>query len=479
MSFSSLNKIATSLSWNMLNQIVELLLKTAQLMILARLLTPSELGVATILVLSLVMVERLSTAGVNTWVLKYHQSSRDACIFYTHVLIISVSLSALLFFLKPSLSLIFEEYSWDFIDISPLFLIIAAFSTVQKSELQRRLEFKKLSIIEMFSAIAQFLVTVILAYNDFSFNSLLYGWMARVSSLFILMACYSQPKITLKEYTKFIISKYRIFTFLVLNDTLNWIANRGDNFIVAAFFNPLKLGLYSRSYQLMDVINALIGHSLFKFLFPFLVDRKNKNESLSIELLMILNAFCFLVGLSISIYFYWFSKELILVIFGDQWLDMQPLFSLLCVGVIPRILYKLYGSYVFAFSNPKTIFKYQFIYAAVLILSIIFAANHSIEFVAFAVVFSLFLNTFFLGEKVLQMVECKFNFVVISFLPGFFCSVLFVLLLGGCEDFMLKMDIIERLIFGFLLWFCTTIIPCAYWLIRKKFDNDSYTKIDS
>src|SRR5699024_8282375 len=118
------------------------------------------------------------------------------------------------------------------------------------------------------------------------------------------------------------------------------ITNEGDNFIVGRLLGADALGLYSRAYQLMVTPASLLGKVLDKVLFPVaskIQDDEKRLPYLYKEGIRLTTTLMFPGSLFLAIN----AESIILLLFGDQWLELTVPFQILAISLFFRSSYKI------------------------------------------------------------------------------------------------------------------------------------------
>jgi PST family polysaccharide transporter len=151
-----------------------------------------------------------------------------------------------------------------------------------------------------------------------------------------------------------------------LGRLLNFFSLQGDNFIVGRVLGTEALGLYNRAYQLMTLPAMYVGQVFERVMFPAMARRQSDKHRVGAEFLMALEAIT-LVALPAGVVMFILGREIILVIFGERWIGIVPVFSVLSFGVFFRTAYKCSDTVV---RSLGAVFHYagrQALYAALVI----------------------------------------------------------------------------------------------------------------
>jgi O-antigen/teichoic acid export membrane protein len=109
---------------------------------------------------------------------------------------------------------------------------------------------------------------------------------------------------------------------------LEYISSTLDTFVIGRFLGSGLLGIYNRAFMLINLPYQYFTSSISRVLFPAFSRVQNDNEKVKKNLLDILTIVSFILlplALLISI----LSKEIVLIILGEKWVEAIPLVGVL------------------------------------------------------------------------------------------------------------------------------------------------------
>jgi PST family polysaccharide transporter len=317
-------------------------LRVGSLMVLARLLDPTDFGLVGMVtavtgVFSLFKDAGLSVATVQRATITNEQVST---LFWINILVGAV-LGLFSLAIAPILASFYHEprLFWVTAALGTGFLFNAA--GVQHSALlQRQMSFTTLSVIETIALLVSIAVGIGMAIGG-------YGYWALVAMAVISPAVSTVCLWSIATWVPGmphrgvgISSMMRFGGTAALNGLVVYIAYNLEKVLLGRFWGVEALGIYGRAYQLINIptenLNSASGGVAFAALSRLQDDPKRfKNYFLkgySVVLAM---------TLPITIACALFANDIILVILGPKWIEAIPIFQLLT----PTIL-------VFAMINP-------------------------------------------------------------------------------------------------------------------------------
>ncbi|MEM7327223.1 MAG: lipopolysaccharide biosynthesis protein [Pseudomonadota bacterium] len=158
--------IVKSVAWNSVGNMVGIICTLASLMIMSRLLTPSDFGLFGIAMVVLLMTEGFCYGEAQDSLIQHENTtSKHINTLHSASTIISVSVFASLFFLAPSLAAIFDQP-----DLVPIIraigfiLLVGPLSATSAALLIRELEFKKITAVDIAGTVIPAIIGVTLAF---------------------------------------------------------------------------------------------------------------------------------------------------------------------------------------------------------------------------------------------------------------------------------------------------------------------------
>lgn len=301
--------------------------------IVARLLTPEELGVFSITMVLIGIAHTLRDFGVVEYIVQEKTLTEDRMrsasmlTFLTAwgmaVLILLLSSPVAAFYRRP-------DMVWLLYILALNFLLLP-FGSVIAAHLRRQLDFVRLARIHLAVAAVQALGSVLLAWLGFSYFGL--AWASVAASLLniiLVRACRPPgfPKLPgLKEFRHV----FAFGSFSSLTQLLKDLEKGAPDLILGRLLSMDAVAYFGRATGLIELFNRLILQAVEHVALPHLSERHRDGGSsrepflISVQYLTGL-AWPFYVLLAIA------ATPIIRVLFGDQWDAAIPILQILCLG---------------------------------------------------------------------------------------------------------------------------------------------------
>lgn len=363
----SLKKQAISgVKWNSLSKFTLVLLQLFQMLILARLLSPSEFGlfgmITVVIGFSKVFVDMgLSNAIIHA---KELDDQKLSTLYWMNILM-GMAIAALIFTISPLISNFYnEEKLTGLIKLMSITFLIIPLGQQFEVLMQKNLMFKFISIIEIFSFTLGVTISVALALCDYGVFSIVWGQLAN-SSFRVLLLCFFSPR---TWYPKFLFKYKAVRNFMSFGlyqlgeRSVNYLSNNIDYIFIGKFLGADALGLYTLAYQIVILPISKINPIITKVAFPIFSKIQDDVYRLregyySIATILSLIVFPMLLGL-IAL-----ADNLVPVVFGEKWVEVIPVIQILGILGIIRTLGNPSSSVYLALGRADIGFKLNVTFA--------------------------------------------------------------------------------------------------------------------
>jgi O-antigen/teichoic acid export membrane protein len=419
--------LSEGIVWVYLSLMAQAVTKFLVVVLLTRLLSPADFGLVGIALIFTSVAERFGTIGVGPSVVQILRLSSDdrrtaevlsvfSGVLITVVLWVAAPFVAA-FFNQPDVSLVLQVLACGF--------LLDGFGVVPDAILQRHLQFRTLMVIENAASIGgQLLVGVIAAWNGLGVWSLVAANLAfRVLKLGgVVMYAPLGPGggVFNRESAVRLIDRGVGFS---LGRILNFFSLQGDNFIVGRILGIEALGMYTRAYQLMSLPAMYVGQVVDRVLFPAVAQLQGDMQKVRRSLLGSIEVVS-VVSLPIAVGLFIASSDVIRALFGERWMHIVPVLSVLSLGVFFRTAYKCADTLV---KSLGAVYRHAFRQAlyTTLVLggSLLGARVAGLTGVAWGVVLAVATHYVVITELAVRMTGVQWSAIARAHLPGLWVSV--------------------------------------------------------
>lgn len=304
----------------------------ARIAILARLLSPTQFGVFAVATLFTALLEVFTETGVNVILVQEKKGIKGYIDSAWIVSIIrGIVISAVIFLSATFVSGFFRSpdsiFLLQLISIVPL---IRGFINPSIVKFQKNLEFHKefwyRFVIFSFDAV----VAIFFAYITKSAISLVFGLLAGVIVEVILSFLVVKPVPHLYFDKKYISRIFHRGKWITLSSIFNYLYHNADNIVVGKILGTTSLGLYEIAYRISLLPITEIADVIQRVTFPVYTRISNDKERLKRAFTKTLLAVSFL-SIPFGTIIFIFSKEIVLLLLGAQWISIIPVLRILAI----------------------------------------------------------------------------------------------------------------------------------------------------
>jgi len=414
------NRTLSGLFWTSLATCANVLLLLLVVMVLARLLTPADFGLAAAALMVIGFSAIFSECGVGPAVVQ-RSELRPGHIRsgFTLSICLGVLIGALIWLAAPRVA---DFFLLD--ELRPILRTLAllfplqALGVVAESLLQRELRFRALAIVDVIAlAVGYGVVGIALAVLGCAAWALVGAYMAQtILRMVLLLWIRPHPIFPLLERR----ACAELFHFgggFTAGRFSNFFAGQAENLVIGRYLGAVALGTYGRAYQLMAAPAVLLGNVLDRVLFPTMVHVQKEPKRLA-EAYRRATALIALVILPLSVVLVLLAPEVVHLLLGDEWNAVILPLQILGVGMLFRTGCKASDSLVRATGAVFRRTWRQTVYAVMVLVGALVGQRAGLEGVAVAVLATLALNFLLMAHLALRLAEMPWKTYVAAHLPG-------------------------------------------------------------
>ncbi len=338
---------------------------------ITRILLPADFGLLGMILIFMAVGQTLIDSGFGAALIWKKQPTETdySTVFYFNISI-SFVLYLLFYLIAPLIAEFYLEPKLvDLIRVICLNFIILSFSLIHQTILQKRVDFKLLTFVNIAGSIIAGSAAMIMAFKGFGVWAIVWQILLKslVTSLVLWMFNQWRPHFvfklrSLKELfgygSKLTVAGliYTIFQYLYFN-------------IIGKLFPVEALGFYTRAAQLQEFPVKTIGSIFNRVAFPVFATIQNENERLKNAMRKTLRTMVFfnfplLFGL-IAV-----SDQLIEVVLTEKWLPASEYFKLLCLMGLFYTFQVINGEVLKAKGKLDLVLKLEIITKTILVINI-------------------------------------------------------------------------------------------------------------
>ena len=304
--------------------------------ILARILTPEDFGLVSIILVLMNILQVLNEAGFGESLMqKLDRDELDYSTVFVFNIVWSILLYLILFFLAPLFAFFFEiRELTNLTRLLGLNLVIASFVVVQRTKLFILVDFKTQAKASFVAVIISGVVSIYCASHGIGVMAIIIQQLLNsvINTIFIWIYTRWQPKMQF-SFKRFII----LFNYaykLILARFVNAVFQEIYSLAIGKAYAPAQLGYFNRAKSFVSISSNNITSIVQRVSTPILCKAQEDNEEMGRVLIGFIQKTAFIVypllcGLFVL------AEPLISVILTDKWLPAAWILQVMCpVGML-------------------------------------------------------------------------------------------------------------------------------------------------
>ncbi len=395
--------------------------------ILARLLSPSDFGLLGLANVFLLIANQINQLGISAAIIQQKDPDEGylSSAFWTNVLV-GLFLTVFVFFLSWPAALFFNnETLRSMMQVLSLVYLFGSLRVVQNALFTKKLQFKKLTVIEIISVGISSAASIGLALAGVGVWSLVCGQLIYVIiNMVLVWGLSSWRPAFIFEKRKF----DQFFSFGVKVMGTNIMSSTSSSLsaaIIGRFLSITSVGIFNMSMNIIYFPSRITTMILSSVMFPILSHMQDDNERLRAAYFNILKViatvvFPALMGMACI------APEFVKVVLGDMWLGIiNPVRMLFIVGMIDSLVGTV-GSIFCSKGRPGIEMKAEFGLLVMLFPMLLLGLKFGLTGIIIAIIIHRFISiiTFFL----LMRLIIKYN--AIEILTSLFTSFRYSIVMG-------------------------------------------------
>ncbi len=414
---SNSQKAVSGVYWMGFMSASSVVIKLLITMILSRLLIPSEFGTVAAIQVVISFADILWMMGVGPAIVqKKELSSIDIETGNTLNRLFGLSIYVFILLNASRISLFVGIEDIAMLKILSLVFLIHSFSGVSEALLQREMNFKDISLINIYALIVYGVFAISLALFEFGAWALIFAQIIQVIVKSALTLKKRPIRLTLRINNGSVKELLYFGTGFTLSRVLNNFANQGDYFVVNRELGSFALGYYNRAYQLLAVPTSVIGTVMDKVLFPLISKHQNSFGKIRFVYYNITSLVA-LVAFPVSLVSLIGGYDIIYLFLGKEWSGTVLPFKILIISLFFRMAYKICDSIVRSLGEVYKRIWVQVVYAVLIIGGAYIGKSWGISGVAVATVVAIIVNYIIMILLVHKLIDAKMSELLTYILP--------------------------------------------------------------
>jgi O-antigen/teichoic acid export membrane protein len=309
------------------------------LVVLARLLSPYEFGITAAAGFFVSFANRFTKFGFNVALvrMKHVEPEHSSSVFVVSLAMGLVSWAALTFG-SPWLGRFFDSpEAGQVLPIAAFTFVIAAVGTVPSAMMTRDMRYKAKTVVDWSGTVTHSIVAVALAWNGWSYWSLVYAELARATVLTTAYLGLGHWRPSLRFSSTAMREMLSFGIGIYAKRLLDYGTQNLDNLVVGRVLGLTALGLYDKAFNTVNKIASrltLNGPNVTFRIFALIHEDRERFRRAYRKVILTSTLLSYPALATLIVV----APPLFLILFGDKWLSAVAPFQILCVAAMPKML---------------------------------------------------------------------------------------------------------------------------------------------
>jgi len=318
-----ITKAIRNIKWSASIEIASRLISPLLLIILARLLAPSDFGLVSTATIAITFFQIFWDAGLSKALVQNNEINPGAAnvVFWANLLF-SILVYAVMFFSASAIAVFFHSPGSELvIRILGIQCIISALGSVQQNLQVREINYKPLFIAKLLTALVPGLISIPMALMGLGVWALIAGNLTGnlLSVAFLWFQSTWRPSASLN--LSLLPRLLRFGIWVMFEGLLGWFINMGDNLWVGHFLGTESLGKYQVGWSITTILFNIVLSPLLSVLFPAfsrLSDDAESRTKMYWQTMKVITFLCLPMGFGL----FFIGNSLQAVLVNESWVGI-------------------------------------------------------------------------------------------------------------------------------------------------------------
>ena len=323
--------VKNAVIFSFLSKYSGLLIQVCGTAVLARILTPEEYGIFSIAFIFLAFANVLKDVGVTQYLIKEKELNNEKIrSAYTILIFFSALIAGLLYIFASHISLFYKEPRLELmIQLLSLNILLSPFGSIITALLSRNLEFRPTFIASIVSQLLSYGSMIYFAVHGYGEITLAVGTIISTLATIFVLQFFRPAEIPLLPGIGNIKEVFHYSKFVLGTALIGQIGHYFSQLAIGKYFNIDSVGLLNRAISSADMFNQLFSESLYKVITPY-VSKINREDQQTNEIFFLLTKIQLNIALPFFSLLALFAQDILVILFGEQWIDAALFLGLIC-----------------------------------------------------------------------------------------------------------------------------------------------------
>lgn len=331
--------VINTVFWSSVERYSVLLIQFIIILIISRILPPSDFGLIAIMNIFLSIAQTFIDSGfANALIQKQDRTQTDYSTAFYFNIVASIAVYVLIYEVSPLIARFYKEPQLDILmKVIGLHLVFLSFTIVQRARLTIAFNFKLQALISLISTSVSGIIGIGMAYSGYGVWALVYQSLINVAVNTLLLWILNRWK----PSWCFSLTSFRwLISFggkLLFAGLLQTLYMNLYTLVIGKKYSATDVGFYSRAAHFTSFISNNFNLVFVRAVYPILCNLQDEDEALKNTFVKYIRVSSFVIfplmmGLLVL------SKPLITVLLTEKWMFSAELLRILCIAQIWQVL---------------------------------------------------------------------------------------------------------------------------------------------
>lgn len=354
--------------------------------ILARILTPEDIGIYTVASVFIGLGQVLREFGINNYIIQEKDLTAERIrAAFTLNLLFGWGIALVMYFARTPIGNFYEnEAVSDVISLLCINFLLVPIGAITYAHIRREMRFKHTMIIQITSTLVSAVVGVSAALAGESYRSLVWSAIAGTLTSVIMTLVFRPPGVLLLPGFREIPHVFTFCRYAGSSTLISHMGNRAPDLIIGKILDMSAVGIYGRAVGAISIFGKVIMEGLAGVMLPRFSKQHrdggvDKNQYLTLSSSITALAWPFFAVLALL------SEPVIYILFGKNWLESAPILSILCINAMLFYAISLVDQVLISTGRIRISFRLNVTIHTLNVTAILLSAHYGLIWVAVAV----------------------------------------------------------------------------------------------
>lgn len=311
-------------------------------LIVARLLTPTDIGIFSMSAILISFAHVFRDFGVFSYIVKEKEITTQTIRTALGVLLLtSWTVAAVMFFSADLWSQFFKTPEvGDVVRVLAIGFVFIPFGSIPYALLTRNLEVKRTSLVTVISVATYFVTTIYLAYTGHGHMTM--AW-SNLINIIVAGAAYHWYSTTPMPWVPSLKGWKKITHFgtgTIVTSTASALDTALPDVMLGKMSTPASVGYFNKAASAVALPYTVLKSTIDYFALPFLSKLHHANEDMAHAILQA-SSYISVIIIPAMVWMTVMDREIILFLFGPQWIASIEVIPWLCLAGAAAVLFRL------------------------------------------------------------------------------------------------------------------------------------------